>query len=105
MTTLLQESKNYNKSVHYQLIFQIDSLILYKVIKKEWGCPWNIASQVEETQAFLSNQIHKFQHILREGNTLADFLANTTIDKGGSKFTSFKSLEPMGRKWINSDKQ
>lgn len=60
--------------------------------------------RVEEIHILLANKICKFHHILREGNALANFLASITINKGGSNFTSFNSLEPMGKKLLKSDK-
>lgn len=41
---------------------------------------------------------------MREGNKLADYLANKAIDHGDFKYTNFNSMEVQGRKIMNSDK-
>ncbi|KAK6788048.1 hypothetical protein RDI58_016573 [Solanum bulbocastanum] len=48
----------------------------------------------------------KIQYIFREGNQLADFLANhaAEIDRK-VEYQSFKELPSTGRKIINTDKQ
>lgn len=47
---------------------------------------------------------HTYQHILREGNQLADYLSNRAVDKGDCKYNNFKCMEIYGRKIINNDK-
>lgn len=47
---------------------------------------------------------HKFQHIMREGNKLANYLANRAINEGICKFTDYQSMDTKGRGTINSDK-
>ncbi|WMV53847.1 hypothetical protein MTR67_047232, partial [Solanum verrucosum] len=45
------------------------------------------------------------QHIYREGNKLADYLANLAINSTKKKtFSSFQQLPSLGRKIINMEK-
>lgn len=45
------------------------------------------------------------QHIYREGNQLADILANTAFSNSGKHvFHSFKDLPTTARRIVNSDK-
>lgn len=47
----------------------------------------------------------QIQHIFREANHLADYIANTTMDQEGiQQFHSFSQLASMGRKILNMDK-
>lgn len=43
-------------------------------------------------------------HILREGNKLAHYLANYALDYGSLQITNFHQLDVEGRKIINNDK-
>ncbi|KAG5615049.1 hypothetical protein H5410_014873, partial [Solanum commersonii] len=63
--------------------------------------PWNT---VEEIKICLIGKDHKFEHILREGNQLADYLANRAIDQGNCNFIEFGGMDIKARKIINSDK-
>ncbi|KAH0704871.1 hypothetical protein KY289_009947 [Solanum tuberosum] len=77
---ILEASKHCKKSQHNQIIIQTDSMLLYKVLEKKWACPWIIAEMVTEIQSCLQDKQVIFQHILREGNKLADHVANFVID-------------------------
>ncbi|WMV43391.1 hypothetical protein MTR67_036776 [Solanum verrucosum] len=47
----------------------------------------------------------QIQHIFREANQLADYIANTAINQEGIQlFHSFSQLTSMGRKILNMDK-
>lgn len=46
----------------------------------------------------------RVSHIMREGNCLADHLANYTLDKGDIEAHSFAELDVQGRRIVNSDK-
>lgn len=58
----------------------------------------------EKMHSLLSNKTYKFQHIMRKGNIVVDFLANIIINKGCNRFANFNSLDSIGRSLINSDK-
>ncbi|XP_060177913.1 uncharacterized protein LOC132607855 [Lycium barbarum] len=70
-----------------------------------WDCPWKISVEVRMIKHW-SNKGHvQFAHILREGNALADFLANMVFDLVGSiKIHISQELPTAARKILNSDK-
>lgn len=46
-----------------------------------------------------------FQHVFREGNTVADFIANTVFCFAGTtQFLSYNNLPSAGMRLINLDK-
>lgn len=47
---------------------------------------------------------YKVSHIFREGNKLADHLANYAIDVGEIKCYGFLQLDSQGRRIVNKDK-
>ncbi|KAK4708059.1 hypothetical protein R3W88_028984 [Solanum pinnatisectum] len=101
---ILETSKHCNQSNHTRIIIQTDSMLLCKVLEGKWTTPWIITDMVAEIRTYLQNKQHIFQHILREGNQLAYYLANIAIDEGNCILTDYKSIEPEGKKIIISDK-
>lgn len=101
---ILEACKHSKQAQHNQVIIQTDSMLMLKILEDKWAVPWSIAGMVAEIKASMHQKHHLFQHILREGNQLADYLANRAIDKGGCRFTNFSSMDVAGRKIINSDK-
>lgn len=47
----------------------------------------------------------QIRHIFREGNQLADYLANLAFDQEKFIVTAFNQLPSSGKKILNSDKQ
>ncbi|KAH0716077.1 hypothetical protein KY284_008982 [Solanum tuberosum] len=80
---VLETSKHCKQQKHCQVIMQTDSMLMNKVLTGEWAILWNIADTVEEIKACLEGKQLNFQHIMREGNQLADYLANKAIAEGG----------------------
>jgi len=87
--TLAQEQK------YLPLIVEGDSQILINMaLKIQQGSPiqkvsnsWRMATRLERLQQWLNyNQAISFKHIRREGNKLADFLANLGVDNGKEFF-------------------
>lgn len=70
----------------------------------KWQTPWHIADMIQQIQEYMQHTEHIFQHILREGNQLANTLANRALDKGDATFTSFTTLDREIRVIINSNK-
>ncbi|XP_070018000.1 uncharacterized protein [Nicotiana sylvestris] len=59
----------------HPLILETDSLVMKKVIEGEWDPPWVVANDVKKIiEKGNFNVI--FQHVFREGNSVADFIAN-----------------------------
>ncbi|KAH0745167.1 hypothetical protein KY285_006824 [Solanum tuberosum] len=80
---VLEASKHCKQQKHSQVIMQTDSMLMNKVLTGEWAIPWNIANTVDKIKACLEGKQLNFQHIMREGNQLADYLANKAIAREG----------------------
>ncbi|XP_075097980.1 uncharacterized protein LOC142175292 [Nicotiana tabacum] len=62
-------------------IIETDSLLMKNMLDEIWEPPWSIANQVDEIKTLLSRGVLHIVHELREGNKLADHLANLTLDQ------------------------
>ncbi|KAH0777307.1 hypothetical protein KY290_008718 [Solanum tuberosum] len=101
---ILEASKHCKQALYNKIIIQTDSMLLYKVLGGQWESPWIIRDMIEEIKTNLVNIQHIVQHVMREGNQLADYIANQAIEHGNCIYTGFASLEPNGRRILNSDK-
>ncbi|XP_019237121.1 PREDICTED: uncharacterized protein LOC109217336 [Nicotiana attenuata] len=89
----------------HPLILETDSLVMKKVIEREWDPPWVIANDVKKIREMKGHFNVIFQHVLREGNTVADFIANIVFSFAGTtEFHSFSELPSAGKRLINLDK-
>jgi len=93
---ILETSKHCKQRNLNKVIIQTDSMLLKKVLTGEWAIPWSISDVVEEIRTCLEGKQHIFQHILREGNQLADHLANRAIENGNCIFT-------VSKRWIQEE--
>nr|XP_016435601.1 PREDICTED: uncharacterized protein LOC107761829 [Nicotiana tabacum] len=78
----LKMCKNLN---YFQIWLQTDSMLLKNIIEESWKPPWYITEHVEEILRLKEQSIIKVTHIFREGNTLADHLANYALDEGNTE--------------------
>nr|XP_009777125.1 PREDICTED: uncharacterized protein LOC104226764 [Nicotiana sylvestris] len=85
-------------------IAETDSMLLKNIIEESWKPPWYITEHVEEILRLKEQSIIKVTHIFREGNTLADHLANYALDEGNTECHGFWDLDSKGRRIINEDK-
>ncbi|WMV46716.1 hypothetical protein MTR67_040101, partial [Solanum verrucosum] len=70
-----------------------------------WKVPWEVVQAVREIKKAVSKQGVKLQHIFRERNQLAYYLANNAEQKGRRmEFQSFKELPIKGRKILIAEK-
>ncbi|XP_049353223.1 uncharacterized protein LOC125817718 [Solanum verrucosum] len=90
---ILAASRHCKQEQYHHVIIQTDSLLLCKVLEEKWTCPWIINGIVEDTKESLLGKQYRFQHIMREGNQLADYVANMAIEKGNCIFTDFHSMD------------
>ncbi|XP_019225001.1 PREDICTED: uncharacterized protein LOC109206620 [Nicotiana attenuata] len=82
----------------HPLILETDSLVMKKVIEKEWDTPWTISQEVRRIKEIMDNFNVIIQHVFREGNVVADFIANIVFSFAGtSEFHSFSELPSAGR--------
>lgn len=67
-----------------QIWIQTDSVLLKNIIDGLWKPPWCIVEYVEEIMRLKEGCNIKVSHIFREGNRLADHLANYALDIGNT---------------------
>ncbi|XP_075082213.1 uncharacterized protein LOC142166789 [Nicotiana tabacum] len=72
------------KQLH-PLIIQTDSMLMKKIIDGIWEVPWNIGKEINKINQLKHNFNVIFEHVLREGNTLADYLAKFVFSSAGSR--------------------
>ncbi|XP_070008763.1 uncharacterized protein [Nicotiana sylvestris] len=83
---------------------QTDSMLLKKIMDGIWKPPWIIYEQVEEMMQLMNEGNCTVTHIHREGNKLADHLANYALDHGEIECQQFWHLDAQGRRLVNEDK-
>ncbi|KAH0700980.1 hypothetical protein KY284_015195 [Solanum tuberosum] len=82
-----------------------DSLSIVNCLRNSWKVPWERVEQVEECRVLMEITKVRIQHTLREGNNLADFIANVVIGAVGLvQFNTFISLPTKGKCILNMDK-
>ncbi|KAM3321265.1 hypothetical protein P3S67_008467 [Capsicum chacoense] len=87
----------------FNLILETDSLFLKNIITGIWKPPWSVTAELEEIGELLENLNVQVTHVIRGGNQLADYLANSALERGDIRVHSFNELDSQGRKIINSD--
>lgn len=97
----LRHCREYN---YTKIWLQTDSLILKNVITSAWNPPWFITNHIEEILQLLEGCNKMVSHIYREGNKLADHLANYALDVGNIECHEFWQLDIQERRLVNEDK-
>ncbi|KAH0706391.1 hypothetical protein KY285_010891 [Solanum tuberosum] len=81
------------------LVIESNSLLMVNITNKTWRVPWELAEQYDELQQALMKIEAIIQHTFREGNKMADYMANLAIDNDEKQiFRSFQQLPPFGKK-------
>jgi len=76
------------------------------MITRNWRIPWEIMEMIEDIHDIVIQLNVHVQHIFREANQLADYIANTTINKKDKHgYHHFSHLPSLGKKILNIDKQ
>ncbi|KAH0730567.1 hypothetical protein KY290_001567 [Solanum tuberosum] len=89
-----------------KLIVESDSLAAVNIINGIWKIPWNVTLEVNSIRKMMESITTRVQHSLREGNTLADYLANMVFHFAGNfEFKTFQEMPSTAKKIINLDKQ
>lgn len=52
---------------------------MVNILKRNWETPWEIIEEAEEIKHQIQQQNIHIQHIFREGNQLADYIANKAL--------------------------
>lgn len=87
-----------------QIMLQTDSMLMKNVLEGKWVPPWNVSEYVEESRNIIEGCNVSISHILREGNSLGDHLANYALDSGDIEAQGFAQLDSQGRRIVNFDK-
>nr|XP_009759526.1 PREDICTED: uncharacterized protein LOC104212044 [Nicotiana sylvestris] len=97
--TALVEAIRMCRAMNFSNIWlQTDSLMLKNIIDGLWKPPWNIVDVVEEIISLKEGCNFKISHIFREGNKLADHLANYALDSGNIESFNFWELDVSSRR-------
>lgn len=89
----------------YVLIdFHTDSMLLKNAITGEWKSPWAICVVVEKIKEMMARCNVTVKHTFREGNNLADHIANYALDIGPIEYNCLEDLDAQDRRLVNSDK-
>ena len=87
------------------LIVETDSLTMQKILDGIWEVPWRISLVVKRIQRLREGKQIGVAHVLREGNSLADFFTNLVFDFTGTmQFHNFQEVPSIGIKIINMEK-
>ncbi|KAH0764524.1 hypothetical protein KY285_000395 [Solanum tuberosum] len=78
----------------FPLILETDSLVTKKVLDGVWEVPWSISVEVRGIKSMVETYNVEIKHIFREGNKLADFLANNVVNFAGTN-RIFNSLQEL----------
>lgn len=93
---------NWNNYIHS--IIESDSLIIVNMIKTEVNLSWKLKDIIQQIWDSNISGNFKFQHCLREGNMVADFLAIWGEKNGKSIFfTQAVSLPSKVRALMKND--
>ncbi|XP_019251272.1 PREDICTED: uncharacterized protein LOC109230201 [Nicotiana attenuata] len=99
------EALRYCVTHDYILIdLHTDSMLVKNVILGDWNSPRSVVVYMEEIKELMNRCNLKVSHTLREGNQLADHIANYALDTGPMECNGFGDLDVQGRKIVNSDK-
>lgn len=79
---------------------QTDSLLLKNVIDGSWSTPWGVTKYVKEIRRLVDMCNARVTHIFREGNKLADHLANYALDIDSMECNSFAQLDIIWRRIV-----
>nr|XP_009624162.1 uncharacterized protein LOC104115277 [Nicotiana tomentosiformis] len=77
--TILEALRHCRDNRYIQFYLQTDSLLLKNLIDGIWKPPWIITTQIEEIRQLMQGCNIRLSHIYREGNRLADHLANYAL--------------------------
>lgn len=88
-----------------QVILEADSLVLKNILNGIWKIPWELIEKMENIMSITQSIDIIIEHIFREGNQLADCIANKAIQQMNmQQYRDFKQLPSMARKILNLDK-
>ncbi|KAH0655677.1 hypothetical protein KY285_030559 [Solanum tuberosum] len=104
-TTALLNALNYIKTTQLdKVIIETDSLVLKNIVERVWKVPWKVVNILEEIWKLMQGKTLIISHNFREGNKLADYLANLALEKGTIQVNCFQEFESQIKRIENNDK-
>lgn len=106
-TNLQAKIKTVTKAVTYCKTYKIrgitietDSIVVMKMIKKEWQIPWHVGEQIQHIQYIMQEMEIQIRHVFREANQLADALTNEACEQQSRLIIQAASQLPIACKGI-----
>ncbi|WMV24105.1 hypothetical protein MTR67_017490 [Solanum verrucosum] len=102
---VLMGLKYCRQNQYRKLILETDSVGIKNYLIREWKIPWELIDIMEEAINIIEQDGVNVKHVYREGNHLADALANTAfshIEK--QEYNHFNQLSETCKKILNIDK-
>lgn len=87
------------------IIIETDAMVAIKIIEKKSGGNWKYISQIHDIRTWLHNLNGRMVHIFREGNGVADYLANEACEHRISETLDENQLSRHVLTRIKMDKQ
>ncbi|XP_060210552.1 uncharacterized protein LOC132637489 [Lycium barbarum] len=99
-SNLIAESRALHEGLKYcvthsllPVVLETDSMTMKMILTGQWETPWSISMIINYILRLRRDKEVRVEHVLREGNGLADFLTNYAFDFAGDHlFQSFTSL-------------
>ncbi|KAH0720359.1 hypothetical protein KY285_005160 [Solanum tuberosum] len=91
----------------FPLTLETDSQAFKNMIDGSWDIPWEVSLEIRIIQELMKGMEVVIEHTLREGNRMADFLANLVFSFVGTEIISFNTFQDLPKKaktLLNMDK-
>ncbi|WMV12206.1 hypothetical protein MTR67_005591 [Solanum verrucosum] len=87
---------------------ETDSLAVKNMVEGAWHIPWEVTMEIRRIQVLKEGLEVAIEHTLREGNKLADFMANIVFSVAGTdsiSYNDFQALPKEAKTILNMDKR
>ncbi|XP_060177843.1 uncharacterized protein LOC132607783 [Lycium barbarum] len=86
------------------MVMETDSMTMEMVLNGQWDTPWSMSMIINNISRLRRDKEVRVEHVLKEGNGLANYLTNYAFDFAGDHhFHSFASLPVKARKILNTE--
>ncbi|WMV09707.1 hypothetical protein MTR67_003092 [Solanum verrucosum] len=78
------------------------------MVEGDWHIPWEVTLEINMIRVLKEGLDVAIEHTLREGNKLADFMANIVFSFAGTElisYNTFQSLPSEAKALLNMDKR
>ncbi|KAM3235236.1 hypothetical protein P3L10_015272 [Capsicum annuum] len=91
----------------FPLILETDSLAVKQFVEGNWHTPWLIAMETRRIHPLMKGMQVLIKHTYREGNGVADFIANRIFSFAGTDrltYSTYQQLPKQAKALLNMDK-